>query len=176
VRFRRCAGVVAACILLAGCANPTASIKATEFSEEDTATYLILSDQFQRVRNVLKKPARVCAGRFPNGLYRGLEPVPGHVMDQLIDEQASAEIPLEIVSNFECLAHFVANKGPFKPEPTELLSFAGRYDGPCGDWIGGMYNQGNLNRGVQYNVEIEDGVARLTDGRGCGASLQWYRS
>jgi hypothetical protein len=165
-----------ACLLAAACADPSVSIKAAELSEEDTATYLILSDQLERVRNVLKKPVSVCAGTFPQGRYHGIALVPAYVVDRLNAEQASADIRFDIVSTPECLAYYVTDKGPFTPERSEILTFAGRGGGPCGEWFGGMYNQGNLNRGVDYNVEIQDGVAKLTGGRGCGASLQWYRT
>jgi len=175
LRRRRCAGFVAACALLAACADPTVNIKATEFAEQDTATYLILADQLQRVRNVLKKPATVCAGTFTSGRYDGIAPVPSYVMDRLLDEQADADIRLDVVSTFECLAYYVRDKGPFTPEATEILADAGAGGGPCGEWSGGMYNQGNLDRGVDYDLVVENGVARLTGGRGCAASQQWYR-
>jgi len=176
LRCRRIAGLVAACLLLGACADPDVNVRATDFGEEDTAAYLILSDQLQRIRNVLKKPVSVCMGTFPNGQYHGVALVPGHVVHRLNEEQADADIRLEISSTYECLAHYVRDKGPFTPERSEILAFIGRYDGPCGEWFGGMYKQGNLDRGVQYNVEVKDGVARLTGGRGCGRSLQWYRS
>ena len=176
LRLRRIAGLVAACLLLAACADPDVSITATEFDENDTASYLVLSDQLQRIRNVLKKPVSVCMGVFPNGQYHGVALVPGHVVDRLNKEQASADIRLDIASTYECLAYYTRDKGSFAPERSDILAFTGLYDGPCGRWFGGMYNQGNLDRGVQYNVEVENGVARLTGGRGCGRSLQWYRS
>ena len=174
--WRRAAGVVIACVLFAGCADPTVSIKVTGLSEQDTATYLILSDQLQRVRNVLKKPATVCIGTFTSGRYDGIAPVPPYVMDRLQGEQASAEVRLSLVSSFECLAHYVRDKGPFTPEATDILAYAGAGGGPCGAWSGGMYNQGNLDRGVDYDMVVENGVARLTGGRGCAPSLRWYRT
>ena len=164
------------CLALAACATPDASIKADEFSDTDTATYLILSDQLQRIRNVLKKPATVCAGALPDGRYHGLSPVPQSIIDRLQAEQASAGIHLNVVSSFECLAHYVRDKGPFTPEPTEILAFAGAGAGSCGEWFGGMYDQGNLDRSVNYDVVVEDGVARLTGGRGCASTQMWYRT
>jgi hypothetical protein len=69
------------------------------------------------------------------------------------------------------------DKGPFTPERTDILLLA-RHEsyGSCGEWLGGMYNQGNLDRGVYYNVEVETGVARLTGGRACASQLRWYRT
>lgn len=176
IRRRSLAGFFIACALLGGCADPDVSIRAAEYGEEDTATYLILTDQLQRIRNVVKQPATVCMGTFPNGRYHGIAPVPSYVVDRLKDEQANAEISLEIASTFECIAYYVRDKGPFTPERTDILAFMGRGGGPCGEWFGGMYNQGNLDRGVDYNVAVEDGIARLTGGRGCASSLLWYRS
>jgi hypothetical protein len=174
LRCRRFAGIVAACLLLGACADPDVSVKATDFAEDDTAAYLILSDQLQRVRNVLKKPTRVCAATFA-GRYDGIEPVPSYVMDRLESEQATAKIRLNVISTFERPVHYVRDKGPFTPEATELLVYVRPGGGLCGEWYGGMYNQGNLDRSVGYNVVVEDGVARLTGGRGCAASLSWYR-
>ncbi len=173
---RRVASMLAACLLLPACASPDAAIRADEFAEDDTATYLILSDQLQRVRNVLKKPATVCAATLPEGRYHGIAPVPPDVMARVEADQPDAEVKLEILSSFECLAHYVRDKGPFTPDPTEILVFAGLGGGPCGQWFGGMYNQGNLDRHVGYDVVVENGVARLTGGRGCASSQIWYRT
>ena len=174
LRCRHIAGLVAACLLLGACADPDVSVKATDFGEQDTAAYLILSDQLQRVRNVLKKPVTVCAAM---DLYDGIAPVAPSVVDRLASEQPSAGILLDVSSTFECLAYYVRDKGPFTPERTDILVLV-RHQGAghCGEWFGGMYNQGNLNRGVDYNVVVEDGNARLTGGRGCASSLWWYRS
>jgi hypothetical protein len=169
-------GLVAACLLLGACADPDVSVRANDFGEEDTASYLILSDQLQRVRNVLKKPAGVCMGTLPNGRYHGIALVPSHVVERLKTEQENAEIPLDIASTYECLAHYVRDKGPFTPERSDILAVAGRGGGPCGDWLGGLYNQGNIDRSVGYNVEVIGGVARLMGGRRCARSLQWYRT
>jgi hypothetical protein len=170
---------VIACVLVAGCADPSVSIKATEFSEQqDTATYLILSDQLDRVRNVLKKPARVCAGTFPDGLYKGVAPVPPSVLARLVEEQAKAksEIALDVVSDYQCLTYYVRNKVFFQPEASDVLTVAARYDGNCGKWLGGMYGPGTFDHNVEYNMEIKDGVARLTGGRECASNYYWYRT
>ena len=177
IRFRRrVAGLVAACFLLGACADPDVTVQAGDFGEEDTAAYLILSDQAQRVRNILKKPVSVCMGTFPNGPHHGIALVPDDVMDRLKEEQASADIRLEIASTYECLSYYMRDKGSFTPQRSDILVFTGLYDGPCGKWFGGLYDQGSLDRGVQYDVEVENGIAKLVGGRGCGRSLQWYRS
>jgi hypothetical protein len=115
-------------------------------------------------------------GMFPNGQYHGVALVPSHVVNGLNEEQANADIRLEIASTYECLAYYMRDKAHFTPERSDILAFTGLYNGPCGKWLGGMYDQSSLDRGVQYNVEVENGVARLTGGRGCARSLQWYRS
>jgi len=164
------------CALAAGCADPSVSIKATEFSEQDTATYLILSDQLDRVRNVLKKPARVCVGTFPNGLYKGVAPISPGVLARLVQEQAKGDIPLDVVSDYQCLTYYVRNKVFFQPEASDVLTVAARYDGNCGKWLGGMYGPGTFDHDVQYNMEVTDGVARLTGGRECASNYYWYRT
>ena len=176
LRCRQLAGPFVALLLLGACADPDVSIQANEFGEEDTAAYLILSDQAQRVRNILGKPASVCMGMFPNGPHHGIALVPHDVMDRLNQEQASADVRLEIASTYECLSYYTRDKGGFAPQRSDILVFTGLYEGPCGKWFGGMYDQGSLDRGVQYDVEVENGVAKLVGGRGCGRSLQWYRS
>lgn len=173
LRCRHIAGLVAACLLLGACADPDVSVKSTD-QRAGHGSILILSDQLQRVRNVLKKPVTVCAAMY---LYDGIAPVAPSVLDRLASEQPSAGILLDVSSTFECLAYYVRDKGPFTPARTDLLVLV-RHQGAghCGEWFGGMYNQGNLDRGVDYNVVVEDGVARLTGGRGCASSLRWYRS
>ena len=168
------AGSVVACVLLAACADPDVRIAAGEFGSEDTAAYLILSDQLQRVRNVLKKPSTVCAAI---ALHDGIAPVPPAVLDRLAGEQAENQIPLDVASNVECLVHYTRDKGPFVPVQTDILVLV-RHQGRgyCGEWFGGMYNQGNLNRGVDYNVVVEQGIAHLTGGRSCASALWWYRT
>jgi len=103
-------------LLLSACAGPSAAIKADEFGDYDTATYLILSDQLQRVRNVRAREAtggsiqnpetRVCVGVLPQGRYGGIAPVPSHIVDRLQQDQSSAEVPLDAASSYECLAHY----------------------------------------------------------------------
>jgi hypothetical protein len=107
----------------------------------------------------------------------GIAPVPPAVLDRLASEQARAEIPLEVASTFECLAHYARDKGPFTPVRTDILVLVRHQGGGhCGEWLGGMYNQGNLDRGVDYNIVVEGGVARLTGGRTCAGTLRWYRT
>jgi hypothetical protein len=174
--LRRIAAAIV-CVAAAGCADPSASIKANEFSEQDTATYLILTDQLDRVRNVLKKPARVCTGTFPNGLYKGIAPIPAGVLARLAGEQAKADIPFEVASSYECLSRYVRDRAFFQPEPSDALAVSAHDEwGPCGDWLGGMYDPGKFDHQVNYRLEIEDGLARLTGGRECAASLRWYRT
>ncbi len=160
-------------MLLSACADPSARIKATDFGELDTVSYLILSDQLQRVRNVLKQPSLVCVGVIPK--FGRISPVSGEVMARLQAEPVSAEIPLEIVSTFECLAHYVRDKGPFTPERSDILAYAKRANDPCGEWSGGMYNQGNLDRAVFYDLVDEDGIARLVGGRECAGRYYYLR-
>lgn len=104
---RRVAGVVAACLVLAACVDPDVSVTATDFGD-DSAYYLILSDQLQRVRNVLKEPAIVCA---TVELHDGIAPVPPDMLDRLASEQANNEIPLTVASTYECLVHYTRDKG-----------------------------------------------------------------
>jgi hypothetical protein len=176
IGLRRIAAAIV-CALLAGCADPSVSIKATEFSEQDTATYLILSDQLDRVRNILKKPAKVCAGTFPDGLYKGIAPISAGVLARLASEQAKADIALEVVSSYECLSHFAHAGALFQLEASDALTVAARHEwGACGKWLGGMYAPGKFDHNVDYNLEIKDGVARLTGGRECAANYYWYRT
>jgi hypothetical protein len=130
---------------------------------------LILTDQLQRVRNVLRKPAKVCLGTFPNGTSRGLSFVPTHIASRLRDDQAGIEPRLELSDSIECLAYYVQNKAGFTPEPTDILVYSGELPSyatnrPCGDYIGGFYDRGQFDRSAEYGVAVENGVAKLTGG------------
>jgi hypothetical protein len=174
IQFRRhVAGLAVACLLLAACTDPDVRVPASDFGEEDTAYYLVLSDQLQRVRNILDEPATVCAAVE---LHDGMAPVPPLILERLASEQEGNEVPLSVVSTSECLVHYTRDKGPFTPERTDVLVLVRRENyATCGKSFGGMTNQRNLNRGGYYNVEVEQGVAHLTGGGTCGA-LRWYRS
>lgn len=174
------AGILLACLVLAGCYSPDATIAADAMGAEDTATYLILTDQLQRVRNVLKKPAKVCLGVFPNGRSSGLDLVPDHVVERLVREQAAIAPRLELAAGVECLLRYVRNTAFVVPEKSDILAYAGALPSyathrPCGDWFGGLYDQLHINRGVEYDVEVENGIARLTGGEDC-SPIYWYRS
>lgn len=167
--------------MLSGCAGSGATIKVGEFSENDTPIYLVLSDQLQRVRNVRERQAssgaarrseaRVCVGFLPHGTYGGIAPVPADIVDRLQHDQSSADIKLDIVSSYECLAHYTRDDGPFTAEPSDVLSYAGAAQGQCGDWIGGSSGRET----IQYEVEIEGGVARLSGGERC-VRQYWVRT
>ncbi len=176
------ASIPATGLLLSACAGPSATIKADEFGEYDTATYLVLSDQLQRVRNVrargastgsIQTPeARVCVGVFPQGKYGGIAPVPSYIVDRLRQDQPSAEIELDVVSSNECLAHYTRDDGPFAAEESDVLSYAAEEpQGQCGKWIGGTFGRET----IQYDVEIEAGVARLSGGHRC-VHQYWIRT
>lgn len=160
---------VLAGMLLGGCYSTNATIAAGELTEDDTAAYLILSDQLQRVRNVLKAPAKVCLGRLQNGPSGGLSPVPVQVFERLRRDQAAIEPRLELSASIECLAYYVRDKGPFTAEETDILVYSGELsrwatNRPCGDLLGGFYDRGNLDRSAEYGVAVENGVAKLTGG------------
>jgi hypothetical protein len=173
---------------VSACMQPSASIKAGDFSEADTAYYLILSDQLQRVRNVQEATARggqdsattlrACVGVMPYG-PGVIEPVDPTIVDRLRSEQANEPIKLDVVSSFECLAYYTRDVDPMTAEHSDTLSFAGvgnlsvfRNDEGCGAWFGGGDDRG----AVEYNVEVEDGVATLTGGRACAAHSYWVRT
>jgi hypothetical protein len=168
-------------MLLSGCVGSDAAIKVGEFSDTDTPIYLVLSDQLQRVRNVREREAssgtarrsevRVCAGFLPQGTYGGIAPVPDEIVDRLQQDQSSAEFEFEIVSSYECLAHYTRDDGPFTAEPSDALIYAGAERGRCGDWIGGSSGRET----IQYEVEIEAGVARLSGGERC-VHQYWVRT
>lgn len=156
-------------LLVSGCYAPQATISADTFSEEDTATYLILTDQLQRVRNVLDAPAKVCLARLENEPYGGLALVPPQVVERLRRDQAALDSTLELIASVECLAHYVRDKGPFTPEESDVLVYSGKLpqyaaNRPCGDLRGGFYDPGNLDRSAEYGLSVENGVAKLTGG------------
>ena len=156
-------------LMLGGCYTTNATITADGMSEEELATYLILTDQLQRVRNVLQKTATVCLGTVPDGPSGGLSLVPPHIVFRLRDDQAGIEPRLELSDSIECLAYYVRDKAGFTPEPTDILVYSGelsRYatNRPCGDYLGGFYDRGNFDRSAEYGVAVENGVARLTGG------------
>ena len=156
-------------LVLGGCYTTNATIKVDGMSEEELATYLILTDQLQRVRNVLRKPAKVCLGTVPNGTGGGLSFVPPHIVSRLRDDQAAIEPRLELSDSIGCLAYYVRDKAGFTPEPTDILVYSGELPSyatnrPCGDYVGGFYDRGNFDRSAEYGVAVENGVARLTGG------------
>ena len=173
---------------VSACAQPTARIKAGDFAEAETAYYLILSDQLQRVRNIQEAMARggqnlaatlrVCVGIMPYG-PGVIEPADPAIVDPLRSEQANEPIKLDVVSSFGCLAYYKRDADPMTAEYSDSLSFAGvgnlsvfRNDEGCGAWFGGGDDRG----AVEYNVEVEDGVATLTGGRACAAHSYWVRT
>jgi hypothetical protein len=170
-------GAVCVCVVAGGCYSPNARVTADEMGEIDQATYLILTDQLQRVRNVLKKPAKVCIGTLPKGHSGGLAPVAPEVVARLNAEQAAFEPRLELVAEIECLAYYVTNKGYFEPERSDVLAYAGMLDyaDDCGPWMGGLYSMGSLNRSAIYDVKVANGVAELTGGEDC-RRIMWIRS
>jgi hypothetical protein len=168
-------------MLLSACAGSNPTIKVGEFSDNDTPIYLVISDQLQRVRNVREREAgggtarrsgaRVCLGFLPQGKYGGIAPVPAEIVDRLQRDQSSAEIKFDIVSSYECLAHYTRDDGPFTAESSDALVYAGAEKGRCGEWIGGSSGRET----IQYEVEIEAGVARLSGGERC-AYQYWVRT
>lgn len=161
--------VILAGLMLGGCYTTNATIKADGMSEEELATYLILTDQLQRVRKVLQKPVKVCLGTFPNGTSRGLSFVPPHIVSRLRDDQAGIEPRLELTDSIECLAYYVEDKAGLTPEPSDILVYSGELPSyasnrPCGDYLGGFYDRGQYDRSAEYGVAIENGVASLTGG------------
>jgi hypothetical protein len=162
---------------LPGCYSPTVKVAADEMDESDRATYLILSDQLQRVRNVMKGPAKVCIGTLPNGHSGGLAPVPPDVVARLQGEQASLEPRLYIIANVECLAHYVQHNAYYEAEDSDVLAYAGMlgYDDNCGPWMGGLYSPGDLSRIAMYDVKVTGGIAELTGGEDC-RGIRWIRS
>ena len=156
-------------LFLNGCYTTHTTIAAGELSQDDTAAYLILTDQLQRVRNVLKEPAKVCLAHYRSGVGGGLSLVPPDVLERLRRDQAAIEPHLELSASVECLAYYVRDKGPFTPEETDMLVYSGELpewasNRPCGDLVGGFYDPGNFDRSAEYGVAVEDGVAKLTGG------------
>lgn len=160
---------IVAGLFLSGCYSTQATIAAGDLNEDDTATYLILADQLQRVRNVLKEPAKVCLARYQSELGGVLSLVSPNVVDRLRRDQAAIAPQLELSANIECLAYYVRDKGPFTPEETDILVYSGKLpewasNKPCGDLLGGFYDPGNFDRSAEYGVAVENGVAKLTGG------------
>jgi len=176
------ASVLAACLSLSACAGSDATIPAGEFGESDTASYLILSDQLQRVRDVRAREmsngsitgpeARVCVGVLPQGTHGGIAPVPSDIVDRLRADQFNADINLDVVSSYECLAHYTREDGVYEAEESDALSYVGPEPwGQCGKWIGGTFGRETL----QYDIEVKDGVGRLSGGRRC-VHQYWIRT
>ncbi|HEX4893214.1 MAG TPA: hypothetical protein VFV47_07980 [Hyphomicrobiaceae bacterium] len=163
------------------CAGSEPAIKVGELGESDTPIFLVLSDQLQRVRNVREREAgaatarrpeaRVCVAFLPDGAYGGVAPVPGHIVNRLQQEQSGADITFDIVSSYECLAHYTRDDGPFTAEPSDVLIYAGAAEGQCGNWIGGSSGRET----IQYELEIEGGIARLSGGERC-VRQYWIRT
>lgn len=173
---------------LSACTQPSATINAGHFNESDTAYYLILSDQLQRVRNIQEATTRdgsdstatvrVCIGVMPYG-PGVIEPADPAIVERLRSDQTNESIKLDVVSTVECLAYYIRDADPMTAEHSDTLSFAGagnlsvfRNDQGCGVWFGGGDDRG----AVEYNVEVEDGVAVLTGGRACAAYGYWVRT
>jgi hypothetical protein len=146
------------------------------------ATYLILSDQLQRIRNVLEQKARsgsvprpevrVCVGVLSQGTHGGIAPALSYIVDRLRGDQAKADIRFDVVSSFQCLAHYTRDDGPFMAEESDVLSYAGEDRlGQCGRWFGGTSGRDT----VEYELEIENGVAHLSGGHRCGRQY-WIRT
>lgn len=171
------AGTALAGMVLAGCYSPNVKVAADEMGEVDRATYLILTDQLQRVRNVLQRDAKVCVGLLPEGHSGGLALVPDDVVARLKSEQEALQPRLELLSGVRCLAYYVQEKAGITPESSDILAYAGApgYAHKCGHWMGGLYNQGSINRNAIYDVEVKNGVAELTGGEDC-RGITWYRS
>ncbi len=177
--------VLLSCLVLSGCYSPSASIEAGAMSEDDTATYLVLTDQLERVRNIYLRSRTVCLALLPNGPFGGLGVVPGQVMERLQRDQSVIEPRLELTSDPECLVHYAQEKGFIEPRWTDVLAYAGAarstyYLDPsldpsdCGEWFGGLhsYTPRKLSRQVSYDTETVDGIAKLTGGENC-VRMRW---
>lgn len=179
--------IAASCVPLVGCYRPDAKIEADAMWEGDRAIYLILTDQLQRIRNVTQKPAKVCLAAMIQGQYGVLTPVSQAVADRLAGEQAGIQPKLELANSVECIAYYVDDSALYASEPTDVLIYAGALDGvpgtlddlgfssSCDKWFGGRHGLEAADTRVHYEVEVENGVAKLTGGEDC-RSLMWYRS
>jgi hypothetical protein len=116
--------------------------------------------------------ARVCLGVLPQGAYGGIAPVPTYIVDRLRNDQSDVDIKLDIISSYECLAHYTREDGPFTAEESDALSYAGpEPSGQCGKWIGGSSGRET----IQYDIEVENGVAQLSGGHRC-VHTYWIRT
>ena len=114
----------------------------------------------------------MCVGVLPQGTYGGIAPVPNDIVDRLRGDQAKVDVKLDIVSSYECLAHYTREDGGFMAEESDALSYAGpEPSGQCGEWIGGTSGRET----IQYNIEVESGVARLSGGHRC-VHQYWIRT
>jgi hypothetical protein len=184
--LRRWAAGAAAILALAGCSHVTAKIEVGALNDEDTGHYLILSDQLRWRRDLEEarisrgqgagRILKICVGVLPNGPRGGLSTVDAAIVERLRNEPANEEIKLDIVSSWECLAHYTTDEGPVAAEASDNLADAG-YDpgGRCGDWIGGAWD-GRHGRDQEYRIEVDDGVVELGGGHGCAAYGRWIRT
>jgi hypothetical protein len=114
----------------------------------------------------------MCVGVLPQGTYGGIAPVPSYIVHRLREDQSNADVKLDVVSSYECLAHYTRDDGLYTAEESDALSYAGADPmGQCGKWFGGTSGRDTL----QYDVEIESGVARLSGGHRC-VHQYWIRT
>jgi hypothetical protein len=184
--FRRLAAGVVTALAVASCSHSTAKIEVGTFDDTDTAHYLILSDQLRWRRDLEEarisrgngagRILKICVGVLPNGWRGGWSTVDAAIVERLRNEPANEEIKLDIVSSWECLAHYTTDDEPFAAEASDNLAYAG-YDpgGRCGDWIGGAWD-GRHGRDQEYRVEVDDGFVELGGGHGCAAYQRWIRT
>jgi hypothetical protein len=184
--FRGAAAGVAASLVLASCSYPNATIPVGTFNDADSAHYLILSEQLRWRRDLEEsrisrggeagKVLKVCVGVLPNGWRGGWSTVDAAIVERLHNDSAKEEIKIDVVSSWECLAHYTTDEEPVGAEASDNLAYAG-YDpgGKCGDWIGGTWD-GLHGRDREYRIEVDDGVVELGGGRGCAAYGRWVRT
>lgn len=162
-------------LVLAGCSHWT--IDAGAFTNTDAAAnYLILSDRLRWIRDVKEvehyagPDLKVCVGIVRDGLST-VDPA---IVERLRNEPANRKaIKLDIVSTWECLAHYTTSDGSIVAEPSDILAYAGYVPGgKCGDWIGGTSDK--FER--EYRVEVDNGIVTLSGGRGCAAYGRWIRT
>ena len=169
--------------LAAACTTPTASIQTGELEGDQARTYLIYSDQLQRVRNIWRHSVPVCLA-MKDWMHQSdwrttmVMPTWPEVVERLKRDNARAEIKLDIDSSPACLAKYVkVQNGPAPVMPREgALVFAEGRDtewatGGCGHKFSGGMHAADFDRYGTYDVDDKNGVMTLSGGQVCVIGL-----
>jgi hypothetical protein len=165
-------------LALSACAISDVQIKSGEMPEDQAVTYMILSDQLNRVRNIWpSEPPKAClVASMPGPAYMaGVGPIDPAILARLQQDNEKAAEKLEIDSSPACMTKFFGADGKLLREVDKgfVLLATGHdlgftlFASNCREHEGAIYRPPNTNHIVTYDLRNENGMLSLVGGDPC---------